>query len=167
MPLSDKVAERLGLSADATDDDVLAKIDEMSAAPAPPAADEPTPQPVDAATPAMELAAAAAKAGLVLMDPTKVTELQTNAALGAQARAEQIAAAQAKIVDAAIAQGKIAPPRRPHFIALIAADEKGTTELLAGIPPETAVPLTEIGHALEPQASITEDAGYKNWRTQK
>jgi hypothetical protein len=101
------------------------------------------------------------------MDPEKVAKLQSDAALGALARAEQIAAAHAKVVDDAIGKGKITPVRRDHFLALMTADEQGTTELLAGIPPETAVPMTEIGHSLDPQASadtnVLDDPKFKNW----
>lgn len=172
VPLSDKVAERLGLPADATDDDVLAKLDEL-------AQEEPQPAEIGEVTVAVsvdtdkaasELAAAAAKLNLVVMDPDKVAKLQSDAAAGAQARAEQVAAAHASVVDDAIGKGKITPPRRQHFLALMTADPEGTTALLAGIPPETAVPMTEMGHALDAQASaqtaeqeVRNDPRYKNW----
>jgi ATP-dependent protease ClpP protease subunit len=176
VPLSEKVAERLGLPVDATEDDVLAKLDELDES-----ADDDTDTDAGAADSGGdhagaaggdsgkvgELAAAAASAGLVLMDPEKVAKLQSDAALGALARAEQIAAAHAKVVDDAIGKGKITPVRRDHFLTLMAADEQGTTELLAGIPPETAVPMTEIGHSLDPQASadtnVLDDPKFKNW----
>lgn len=173
-PVADKktLAESLGLSADAADEDVLkAARDALGLTDDDSADDTADGDAADSgsgeASPVGELAAAAANAGLVLMDPAKVAELQAGAAAGAQALANQVAAAHAAVVDDAIAKGKITPARREHFRALMKADEKGTTELLAGIPNETAVPMTEVGHSLDPQASADgnlDDPRLKDWK---
>lgn len=72
------------------------------------------------------------------------------------------AAAQAKVeatVDAAIDNGKITPGRRKHWVSLIAADS-GMADVLASIPDETAVPLSEIGHsAAESDTQLTPEGG--------
>ncbi|BCZ24855.1 hypothetical protein MYSE111917_16610 [Mycobacterium senriense] len=92
------------------------------------------------------IAAAAKKHGLELLDADSHEALKRDAAEGRRLRA---AADQAKVeaqVDAAIDKGKIAASRRKHWVSLIAADA-GMGEVLASIPDETAVPLSEIGHA--------------------
>lgn len=141
--LSEKVAERLGLAADATDDDVLAKLDELS-----------TPAESDAVEP--DLATAVAKvqsAGQAVIDAETLARLQQQAADGAQALASITAAAHAKVVDDAIGQGKILPTQRGQYIALMESNADVTTKLLADTPVSAKVPVVEMGHALEAQAS--------------
>ena len=65
--------------------------------------------------------------------------------MAAAAKAQKIDAA----VDDAIGKGKIAPSRRKHWVTLCTHDE-GMIEVLAAVPNETAVPMTEIGHSTEP-----------------
>lgn len=175
--IKEDVAKRLGLGPDATDEEVLAALDKLASTEQEDT-DEDTTTTTEGdsaeagagtAVDGKELVAAAAKAGLVLMDPARVAKLESDAAAGALARATQVAEAHAKVVDAAVAKGKITPPRRDHFLALMKADPEGTTALLDSIPAETAVPLTEIGHGTEAQASasaedeIRNDPRFKNW----
>jgi hypothetical protein len=49
-------------------------------------------------------------------------------------------------VDDAIEKGKITPGRRKHWVELLSCDP-GIADVLASIPNETAVALSEIGHA--------------------
>lgn len=174
--IKEDVAKRLGLGPDATDEDVLAALDKLAgteqedtAEDTTTAGDNAAETGADTAVDGKELVAAAAKAGLVLMDPARVSKLESDAAAGALARATQIAEAHAKVVDAAVAKGKITAPRRDAFLALMKADPEGTTALLDSIPAETAVPLTEVGHGTEAQASasaedeIRNDPRFKNW----
>ncbi|WJR32432.1 ATP-dependent Clp protease proteolytic subunit [Mycobacteroides immunogenum] len=173
--IKEDVAKRLGLGPDATDEEVLAELEKLTST-----EQENTEDTTDEGgnvtegggeltVDGKELAAAAAKAGLVLMDPARVSKLESDAAAGAMARATQIAEAHARVVDAAVAKGKITPPRRDHFLTLMKADPEGTTALLDSIPAETAVPLTEFGHGTEAQASasaedeIRNDPRFKNW----
>jgi hypothetical protein len=51
-------------------------------------------------------------------------------------------------VDDAVDTGKITPARRKHWVELIAADP-GTAEVLAAVPNETAVPMSEVGHSAD------------------
>ncbi|ORA62201.1 head maturation protease, ClpP-related [Mycobacteroides franklinii] len=174
--IKEDVAKRLGLGPDATDEEVLAELEKLTSTEQENTGDDTTAEGGsvtegggESGVDGKELAAAAAKAGLVLMDPARVSKLESDAAAGAVARATQIAEAHAKVVDAAVAKGKITPPRRDHFLTLMKADPEGTTALLDSIPAETAVPLTEFGHGTEAQASasaedeIRNDPRFKNW----
>lgn len=94
------------------------------------------------------VAAAARRAGLEVVDADTIKTLRQDAAEGRQIKA---AAAKAKIeaaVDDAINNGKITAARRKHWVALLEADP-GMADVLAGIPNETATPLTEIGHGVD------------------
>lgn len=178
MPdIKEDVAKRLGLGPDATDEEVLAALDKLASTEQEDTDEDATTTEDDSAevgagtaVDGKELVAAAAKAGLVLMDPARVAKLESDAAAGALARQTQVAEAHAKVVDSAVAKGKITAPRRDHFLALMKADPEGTTALLDSIPAETAVPLTEVGHGTEAQASasaedeIRNDPRFKNWR---
>ncbi|SKU91184.1 Mu-like prophage I protein [Mycobacteroides abscessus subsp. abscessus] len=176
--IKEDVAKRLGLGPDATDEEVLAALDKLASTEQEDTDEDTTTTTTEddsaeagagTAVDGKELVAAAAKAGLVLMDPARVAKLESDAAAGALARQTQVAEAHAKVVDAAVAKGKITPPRRDHFLALMKADPEGTTALLDSIPAETAVPLTEVGHGTEAQASasaedeIRNDPRFKNW----
>lgn len=173
--ISKKVAERLGLGEDATEEEVLAKLGEVDTDGGD--GDEGdgsdgdgTPDNVDEGQVA-ELAAAAAKLGLSVIDPGTLAEMQRNSSLGAKAHAQMETQRITAAVDAAISLGKITPARKEHFVTLMRADEVGTTQLLAGIPAYTAVPMNELGHALEPTAfaggdqggDVTENPTYKAW----
>lgn len=110
------------------------------------------------------IAAAAKKHGLELLDADSHEALKRDAAEGRRLKA---AAAKAKVearVDDAIDKGKIAASRRKHWVELLSADP-GMGEVLASIPDETAVPLSEIGHAnaeSDVQAAGSE-AGIGKW----
>jgi hypothetical protein len=106
------------------------------------------PLPDDAA--ASQVAAAAKKHGLELLDTDTAEALRRDAAEGRKIAA---AAARAKVeaaVDDAVDNGKITAARRKHWVTLIDADP-GMADVLAAVPNETAVPLTELGHSLEPR----------------
>ncbi len=172
--ISKKVAERLGLAEDATEEDVLAKLGELDKSDGDGDGGDTTggssPDEIDEGQVA-ELAAAAAKLGLSVIDPGTLAEMQRNSSLGAKAHAQMETQRITAAVDAAISLGKITPARKEHFVTLMRADEVGTTQLLAGIPAYTAVPMNELGHALEPQAfaggdqggDVTESPTYKAW----
>lgn len=98
-------------------------------------------------TPPSQIAAAAKKAGLEVLDTGTAAVLRAEAAEGRQIKA---AAARQKIedtVDGAVAKGKITAGRRKHWIDLIAADP-AMADVLASVPDETAVNFTEIGHSV-------------------
>jgi hypothetical protein len=127
MPdLSEGVRERLGLAADASEDTILAALDEALTERADP--------PVGASTPPV---------GTVLVEEAVLEQLRVQAAAGAEARAQQQLEHRTRIVDAAIGEGRIAPARRDHWLAQLAADP-GAETVLASLAKGT-VPLAEIG----------------------
>ncbi|MEV6096037.1 phage protease [Nocardia sp. NPDC051981] len=92
-----------------------------------------------------DVAAAAKRHGLEAVDTATMTALRADAAEGRRLIA---AAAKAKVegaVDDAIRHGKITPARRKHWVDLITADN-AMADVLASVPNETAVPMTELGH---------------------
>lgn len=105
------------------------------------------------------VAAAARKAGLEVVDIQTLTALRHDAqqgrAMAAAAKTQKIEAA----VDEALRLGKIAPSRKRHWVTLCTHDE-GMIEVLAAVPNETAVPMTEVGHSTEPAADDRADAGW-------
>lgn len=144
--LKEGLAERLGIEADADDETTLQALDE--------ALDERATDDTGgggAAEPSVDqISTVAAKHGLRVVDSTKWDELAAQAAAGQQARDEQVAKGHASVVDDAIGKGKITGARRDHFIALMKVDSEGTSKLLSDLPDETAVPLNELGHSIEP-----------------
>lgn len=151
-PMSDTIKkgliDRLGITdADATEDTILAAVDEALAERAEPAPRFAPPE------------------GTVLMDADQVEQLRADARAGAEARAQQISDRRAGVVDAAIQDGRVAPARRDHWLAQLAADEEGATEVLASLAPGT-IPMTPAGFTGGVDESTDEDAVYaKYWPT--
>jgi hypothetical protein len=143
MPdLSEGVRERLGLAADAGEDTILAALDEALTKRAE------TP-PVAASTP---------PDGTVLIESAVLEELRVQAAAGAEARAQQQLEHRTRTVDAAISEGRIAPARRDHWLAQLAADP-GAETVLASLAKGT-VPLTELGAPGSGEDTSEDDAVY-------
>lgn len=140
--------DRLGITdAEATEDTILAAVDEALAERAEPAPKFSPPE------------------GTVLMDSDQVEQLRADARAGADARAQQISDRRAGIVDAAISDGRIAPARRDHWVAQLNADEEGATEVLASLTAGT-IPLAPAGFTGGVDESNDEDAVYaKYWPT--
>lgn len=164
MPtLKEGLAQKLGLTADADDDAVMTAFEAALAASQTAATEagagaEAAPE----ATPE-QLAAAAAKHGLVVLDESVVTGMRADAAAGREARDRQQDEDDARVVDTAISKGKITPARRDHFLASMKADREGTTTLLEKTLQESAIPLTAMGHSTEPVENVAENPAYKNW----
>lgn len=132
VAIPDKLAEALGIDASADEDTILAKIAELKA-PAPEPEPEPKPEPVAAAS------------GLVQIEQAQLDELKAAAAQGVEARARQIADDDQHVVMAAIAEGKIAPARKQHWLDSLKADRDGTKQVLASLA-AGLVPVKETGH---------------------
>lgn len=114
-------------------------------------------QELDPAKPAT-VRSAAARAGLDVIDKPTLESLRRDAASGRQAAA---AAAKAKVdgvVADAVNKGKITASRSKHWVSLIEADP-GMAEVLAAVPDETAVPLSEAGHAADVTHAAEPDGG--------
>ncbi|WP_260973299.1 head maturation protease, ClpP-related [Mycolicibacterium llatzerense] len=172
VAISKQVADRLGLGEDATDEQVLAKIEELGktetddAGTGGGAAGGDAPE----AGKVSEVMKAAAELGLTVIDTASVTEMRANSELGAKAHATMEAQRITALVEAAFDAGKILPASKAQYIKMMAADETGTTALLASIPAHSVVPMNELGHATQPIAQtgdvgdITEDPKYAGWK---
>ncbi|MGR6579275.1 phage protease [Rhodococcus qingshengii] len=149
--------EALGLAEGATADEIVTAVEEQATAPTETEADS--------------TAAASARlsaAGLVTVDSGVLASLTAQAARGEAAAARQEREDRERVVDAALSQGKITPANRAHWLTLMSADPKGTADLLAGLPAELAVPLSEVGHGQSDDVaasanSVRESDTYKNW----
>ncbi len=153
MPtLQEGLAQLLGVAADADEDTILAAATEAlqraDAEPEPPA--EPS---LD------QVVQVAAKAGLATITTEALEALQAEARAGAQARAQQVREADERLVDAAIADGRISPARREHHLQALAADRVGHTAVLAALQPGL-VPITEKGHGVTAEITNEDDAIY-------
>jgi ATP-dependent protease ClpP protease subunit len=176
MPISEKVAERLGLATDASDDDVLAKLAELDKSgdadgdkggdKAPDADKAPEGEPASEGEVAA-VKAAAAKLGLTVTDPEVLDELRANSTLGVAAHTELTNRRITASLDDAIDKGKILPASRAKYEALMRKDEAGVVALLADIPNEAAAPMREVGHSTDPQFNaddVTTDPRYQAWK---
>lgn len=168
--LKDGLAQLLGIPADADDETVQKALDNAIAAKgAAGGEDGEDGTSDDAAAPAAgletpaQVAAAAGKLGMTVLDAAVAEKLTADAAAGREALSRITREEHTKIVKSAIAEGKIPPSREAHYMALMERDPKGTTEWLASVPKEAAVPLTELGHSTEPVEDVTQNPAYKNW----
>lgn len=145
--LNQTVRERLGLDPDASDDDVIAALEQQLPAEQPVApAPEPTPEPV-------------ADDGTVRVDAAQLAELRAAAQLGVAAHTRQQTEDRQRLVDAAVKDGRIPPARREHWLAQLAADP-GAATTLAKLAPGL-VPVAEAGHGANPLGTAeAEDLGW-------
>jgi ATP-dependent protease ClpP protease subunit len=126
MPdITSRIRERLGFDAEAEldEDGVLAAIDRLAA-------------------PKNTL-----PEGTRVIDEAKYADLVAAAEEGRQARAQQIEDRRTRIVDQAIDDGKLAPARRDHWLALMASDEEGTTDILNKLEVGATFPVKAKGTA--------------------
>lgn len=145
LPMSDKfladVRDRLGITdANASEEAVFAAFEQRIAAP--------TPAP----------AAASLPEGVVTIEATQLAQMRSDAQAGREARDAQIAAARAATVDAAVADGRIAPARRDHWIASLAADP-GSADTLAGLQ-KGLIPVDMVGVTGGVDEASDEDGAY-------
>ena len=101
-----------------------------------------------------EIAAAAKRNGLEVVDTDTIAALRRDAAEG---RTIKAAAEQQRIeasVDAATGEGKITPARRQHWVTLLQADP-GMADVLASVPDNT-VPIEEIGHGVSGEDGVAQ-----------
>jgi hypothetical protein len=140
--------DMLGLPADTTDvDTVLATIQDC-------ATDEQSEG--DMAKPSA-VAAAAKRIGFEVIEAASLESLRRGATEGRQLKAAVERQDIETTVDEAIRKGKIAASRRKHWVSLIGADP-GMAEVLASVPDETAMPMTEIGHGVANKEGLAETA---------
>jgi hypothetical protein len=140
--------ELLGLEPDATAEDILETIEQLTLA-------EPTgPAVTSASSPADPGAAAAA--GMVTVDAGTLAALKADADAGRAVTAAALRRDRETIVLDAIKAGKIPPARRKHWEELIEKDPE-SARMLASMP-ENLIPVREIGHSLDLSATTGDDA---------
>lgn len=146
MPtLKEGLAQKLGISADADDETTLKALDEALAERAEPS----TESAPDAEPSAEQLVAAAAKAGMVLVDGKQWETTVTAAQQGAEAYAKQVRESDQALVEAAIRDGKFPPVQRDHYLGLLEVDRARTTTLIDQMA-KGFIPTAEVGHAHQP-----------------
>ena len=128
--------ERLGITeADTPEDGILAALDEALS------------EQAAVAHPTAEVVLGLPE-GVVAVEAAVLEELRANVAELQGVRDAQAVERRARLVDAAVADGRIPPARREHWLTALAADEEGMAPVLASLAPNT-VPLVEIGHAAD------------------
>jgi hypothetical protein len=104
-------------------------------------------------------AAAAVPDGATMVDAGVFAQMQSDAAAGREARAQQETERRDRVVAEALQDGRIAPATQATWRAQLDTNEEGTTQLLASLPKNT-IPVTEIGTAAGDAVASDEDRAY-------
>ncbi|WP_454301105.1 head maturation protease, ClpP-related [Salana multivorans] len=137
--------ERLGVTdADATDDELLAAVDEALAEQADTNSIGSVVLDVTSNLPD----------GALVVDKAVHEQLLADAAAGREAKNALDAQRRDSIITAALGDGRIAPASRDSWRAQLDKDEDGTKALLESLPKNT-IPVTEIGRSDEVEADST------------
>ncbi|WP_235631162.1 phage protease [Mycobacteroides abscessus] len=156
--LKEGLAQKLGIAADADDETTLQALDEALAERADVTNISVTNTP-EAPT-VEQIAARAKELGLVMVESDQYEATVAQARQGAEARAQQLRESDERIVDAAIGAGKVAPARREHHLAAMAADREGHQAVLDSLAPGL-IPLAEAGHSKQPaDGPVPNDLGW-------
>lgn len=153
-----KIREALGLTADASDDEVKAALASagLAAQPAPPEtplAPETKPEP-DRAN--MGIPVMTGAAGTMTIDATAWQDQQERIrTLEAQA-SRQRAAERDQVIDQAVADGKFAPARKEHWARLWDHDPDGTRTVIEGLA-KNVVPVAEMGYGSDAAEADLDD----------
>jgi hypothetical protein len=166
MTPSVEVLTALGLTAEATEDEInaafLAKLTVPVPDPLAPVTDPPTPPPAGEIVPIIPPAPVVLPEGMSLIDNTMLEEMREGVAASRQYVADRDNQNRSLILDAAIKAGKFAPARRDHFEILLKADPEGTVALFESMA-AGAVPIKERGHEGSAEVPITESAYPDEW----
>jgi ATP-dependent protease ClpP protease subunit len=146
-----KIREALGLTADASDDEVKAALASAGLATAPP---EPAPEPDPKPEPTPNPAPVAA--GTMTIDAQAWQEQQEQIRqLQAQA-SRQRAAERDQVIEQAVAAGKFAPSRKEHWARLWDHDPDGTRTVIEGLA-KNVVPVAEMGYGADAEADLDDE----------
>ena len=132
-----KIREALGLSADASDDEVKAAVVTAGLAP--------TPAPV---------AASAATPGTMVVASSVWDEQQQTIAKLTDFVNEAKREKRDDVIATAVRAGKFTPAQKPHFTKLWDADPEGTRVLIDSLTPNTALAVMASGYAGESDKDI-------------
>lgn len=152
MALPEKIAAALGITADADEAAIEAAWDAHTAA-------------TEADVAQRVAAAGAPREGVVQVEASAFDQLRADAEAGRAARDQQIADEDARTVQAAIADGRIAPARKDHWLTALKADREGNKQVLASLAPGL-IPVAEMGHGITaPESSGEDQAAQRGYET--
>jgi len=147
-----QIRDSLGLAEDATDEEVIAKGQELrEAAEAEEETTETEGAEETAETPAEPVAASAGNENGVTVDKAAFEQVQAEAKEGRAARAAQLSAERTSIIDGAVKVGKFPPSAAAAYREQLDKGgeiEASTRTFIDGLP-ENTVPVTEIGASVE------------------
>ena len=123
------VRARLGVTAEANEETILAALDDRLAAQ------------TRAYVPGL------VPEGTVLVDKGQWEQVKQDAEAGRQARAEQVTARRDALIADALREGRISPANSEAYRQMLDVDEERAARVLNALQPNTAVPVAEIGHA--------------------
>ncbi|QFG08065.1 capsid maturation protease [Gordonia phage PCoral7] len=153
----------LGLADDVDIDGIIAAAEETAKK-----ANEETTD-TSAGTPDGQQAAASAGAGLpdgvVAIDAGRLATLEQNSARFAEHLENERKASIEQRLNSAISEGRITPAHKETWRKSFDQNPESAAELLASMAPNSAVPVSELGHSTEPAdiSDVREDPAYKNW----
>lgn len=164
----------IGLSENATDDEVKARLEALGKVAAqtppsevPPPEDEGDDEDDEEEEEDKPAEAAPEAQGPVLVDAEALASLRADAAMGKAAREEQINESRETLLAEAVKDGKFPPSRKDHFRKLLKADDHGTRELITSLEPNV-VPVDARGGA-DPETdmagSAADDSYPEGWLT--
>ncbi|UVO12820.1 hypothetical protein NM962_01225 [Mycobacterium sp. SVM_VP21] len=151
MALPEKIAAALGIAADADEAAIEAAWEAHTAA-------------AEADVEQRVAAAAAPAAGLMQIEASVYDQLRADAQAGRDARDQQIADEDARTVQAAIAEGKIAPARKDHWLTALKSDREGSRQVLASLAPGL-IPVAEIGHGITAPETGEDNVAQQGYET--
>lgn len=99
--------------------------------------------------------------GTERVDSATLAQLRQQAALGAQAREQQMNEEQERIVDDAIKAGKFPPSRREHWLKLLKSDPDGTKATISDLAEGTVPVGDEVGGS--PSESVNASSYPDSW----
>ena len=133
--------QALGLSPEASDEEVTAALAASGLAPLTTPEPEPIPEPEPEPTPAPALVL---PPGVTTIDEAALAELLEKAEQGVAARAQQISDRRSRLLDDAVKAGKFPPARREHWENYHQQDPEGAEQALASLAPGL-VPVSDQG----------------------
>lgn len=153
--------ETLGLEKDADVDAIVKAVQDLAAAK--PAEEAPAQegQPV--------AASAKLPAGVVAIDAGRLQTLEANSARFAEHLETERRQGIENTLNAAVREGRITPANKETWRKSFDTNPTQAGELLSSMAPNSAVPVTELGHSTEPAdtSDIRETDTYKNWSVGK
>ncbi|GAA3781241.1 head maturation protease, ClpP-related [Micromonospora maritima] len=148
-----KIREALGLSADASDSDVRVALESAGVVAKTNPPTEPAPQPEPDPEPAPAPDPEPKAEGKVLVSQNVLEELRIAAQAGQEARAQQLREQRDNTIRAAVAEGKISPARREHWVQAWDKDPEGTKADLDSLP-ANRVPVNALGYDADAPKSV-------------